>query len=436
MFLIWASSNVAKSPIFDVVACNPQKGTVCRLQPGRRSLLSVTKDIIVRFNYRFPALVKTTRRIASQARKQIVSVQGTADILELSSEEAPVAAVFSVHERDGGRQFRYRGDRFYMQATRLGQPDTATSTGLEATMLSAICEHLVNDREHNATLYPRYLKNPLWAEWNRNLMQPRIPENFAHLPEYAWKMMSPFDPANHGDDDLAMWEQHATSYVSSLIVIDGKVWCPVEEPLLRWSYTSSYDDYVYDDLSAYHSRSGRPSEMPSPYGRATNHSHEGRTLPLYWYPHWRYMSLPEALASAHGEENWVCDINMPEAFVTDHAALRMDRAARLSVVEMKRAVYVGPGTVIRDSSDLGKHYRALRSLTQSGENADGDDLEPALESFLAFAESQGEDDYVGHSFQRSGIRLLVREALRSWRDRTISIDFDGRAHQATSKPRP
>ncbi|MCS4088579.1 hypothetical protein [Rhizobium sp. BK176] len=389
----------------------------------------------MRFDYRFPALANTTRRIGSQARKQIVSVPGVADIPEVSSEEAPVAAVFSVEERDGGQKFRYRGDRFYMQATRFGQPDTEASVGLEATMLAAICEQLLADREHNTSLYPRHLKTQLWAEWSRDLTQPRIPGSFARLPNWAWGMLPPFDAANHGAGELTTWERRASDYVSSLIVVDGKIWCPVEEPVMRWSYTSTHDDYVFDDVSAYRNRSGRPSEMPSPYGSVSNGSHAARTLSPYWSAHWRYMSLPEALDSAHGEEDWLCDIHMPEAFTTDHAALRMDRAARLSVVSIKRAINLGPGTVIRRSSDVGKHYQALRLLTKGTEISDGDDLEPALDQFRAFAESLSEQDYLGYSLQKSGICLLVKEALRSWRDRTISVDFSGQAYQPRLSPK-
>ncbi|MBY3155201.1 hypothetical protein HFO56_23040 [Rhizobium laguerreae] len=303
-------------------------------------------------------------------------------------------------------------------------------------MLVAICEQLLDNRDHNATLHPRHTKGELWAAWNSDLMQPRIPGSFKNLPDWAWRRISPFDPSRHEAEDLAEWERRAQAYVSSLILIDGEIWCPVEEPILRWSYTSSYDDYVYDDISAYRSRFGRPSEIPLPYGRVSNGSHGASVLPSYWFAHWRYLSLPEAVANTHGDEDWICDVRMPEAFNTDHAILRMDRAARLSVVEIKRAVGVWPGTAIRENTELGKHYQSMRRVTVKPETPDGDELEPALEGFLAFAERQGENDYLGHVFQQSGIRLLVKEALRSWRDRPVDIGFGDRAYQATFSPKP
>lgn len=383
----------------------------------------------MQFIYTFPAMTTALRRSAAQAALCMVKGSASATVKELSRFEAPVAASISIVRRDGGRDFRFYDGRVYVSV--LGGI-SAAMRHIDGQIISAIGDALVEQRKHAAAIQPRSLRPFVWQLWSygRNTLEPPSTYAAEMLPAAIFEDMKPFDARRHDEPQFEYWRTYADELVSQLILIDGEVWRPTPEPVLRWGVRGAWINWDYDDAGVFDLWKGRPKDLPKPYGQGGLPGFLGQFLgsKRYWLASNRFVSLPEAdaLASDYGVKGGF-RLLMPEAFTVDIHKHEMNRAARLAVAAMKEAVDTSDeNSFIRQDDDLAHHYRVLSKLT-SGKNGyrGPEELEDALTAFVHYSQAKLASPYHnGSKFSGdASVGPMARDILARWNNREVSLDF-------------
>ncbi len=372
--------------------------------------------------FRYPALVTTKARSAASGWRRIVSMTGQAEIPEFSKDDIPVAAIVSISGRDGGVPIRFHQGKLYWRSYET--TFRSEEAGLDLAMGHAVCEYLLKERSHNVSLGASHGRSfwTLW-EYSRDSLASR-----RYIPGFSdarWAEFKQFDPKKFDGDMLEHWAEVATEYVSSILSIDGYLWLPVDEPMMRSELISGRPtgphEFVYDDASCYRNGYGRPSDMPKPYGSASFDPDAPHRLHPYWNPRCRYVSLPEAVALADSRTGWLADVLLPEAFTIDHATLQLDRAARVSAFCVSHIIN---DFSISSFDELATLQKVLKRVTIG---CPGDqpsqDLCDVLEQFSDYLRSfDGKPHSALSGYLGSlNLRTLVDGALERWNDRPIEL---------------
>jgi hypothetical protein len=371
-------------------------------------------------SYRYPALVTAKSRSAGGSWRRIVPMLGRAEISELSADEVPVAAIVSIIDRDGGVPLRFHEGRFYRKSHTLGFDEK--ESGLERTMGRAICEHLLSDRAQNSSLAPSVPSangsEVFWSMWEQGRESLRSCRYQRGIPAKMWAACKPFDPVRHDGEMLEHWADVASDYVSSIISIDGCLWTPVDEPMMRWQAGSNPDEWIYDDTSSYRNAYGRRTDLPAPYGSADCLSDTIDHLHPYWNSRWKFLPLPEVVAAADDATGWLGDVLMPEAFTTDHAGLLLDRAARVSAFTIARATHYLIGRMA--PGDWSGQQKSLKRVTRGrpGE-CPFEDIERTLEAFSDLLTQQ--QNALGRYNRSENLSGMIDEARERWNNRPIEL---------------
>lgn len=380
----------------------------------------------MRVNFRYPAMVTTANPGAATAARTLVSMLGQADVPELSTDDAPVAAI--VHPIGA---FRFYEGKLYRQ-TRWTKFHPRRC-GLDREMGRAICERLLDEKAYNAALQPnlgyatgREISWSLWRHSRDRLIIDRV-ETGQHeeFPDELWDKMKPYDPSTMDGDNAAHWSSIATDYVESLIVVDGTIWLPSDEPMIRTALVglNATSSTVWDDASCYRNGFGRPCDLPPPYGSNEWHSAHVYNLHAYWNPRCRYVPFPQAVVEATDRGMWVGDLLMPEAFTTDHAPLQLERAARVvaSCVPhiLNDTAYAFHGTFI-------KHQKALKRLTKSRPiHSESEAIYDALAQLRDDLESlEGRAFALNNYLEKMNLKPFISEAMTAWEERPISLAIE------------
>ena len=389
------------------------------------TLIQRKKGTGMRVNYRYPAMVTMQRRSASAAWRRLVAMMGQADLPEVSADDAPVAALVVDMGRGEPTALRYYDGRFYRQST--VSEFSERGSRLEHAMGVAICERLLGEKAYTASIAPSGPNGTAYdACWSLWLLARGGTAGLGHVPQVSdsiWAAMKPFDAVKMDAGMLEHWSQVAFEYVSTLIVLDGAIWTPVEEPMMRSELKGIWrtGKLVVEDASCYRNSYGRPSDLPPPYGSADHHSDGIAPLGPYWNPRCRYLSLPDAVNMAAERGEWLGDVLLPEAFTVDHAALQLDRAARVAAASITHILddlgYVKSGA-------FGDHQAALKRVTRGRfERVDLEKVRDTLEAFQDHLKAHG--GYCGtrdrEYLERMDLGLMIADAIAGWEDRPVEL---------------
>lgn len=346
----------------------------------------------MRITYSFPALNSVLRRSAAQPSLHLVNGVCTTHVAELSDAEAPVAAVVEMAERDGGQNVRFYNGRFYHR-THSADPVVALGK-IELVNYRAIGDRLVELRKDDAALHPRSARGAIKNIWIAARDNKGLPHTYERhrISTTVASEMAAFDPSKHDEDEFSRWRTYAGELASSLIIVDGEFWHPIDEPMLA-KISMRANSWTYEDAAVYRSRGGRSKDMPKPYGRGpTLYPGMGRG-PRYWNADFKFVSLPEAENTSDAKTGWVFEVLMPEAFTNDVLYLELDRAARLAVAAMTDAVACSElDSFIRRDEELAWHRKILLNLTKrSSLPATSEELEVALSSFSKYIAAGSRD---------------------------------------------
>lgn len=379
--------------------------------------------MLTRFEY--PALVTTRPSSSGKTQRQLVFATGEADIRDVGEDEAPVAAVVSVlHGQTGVRpeRFRFFEGRFY-RATRARSFDS-DSSGLNMHMAIAVCDRFLQDGNPRAAFTPSVAKKYLWSYWRDTKNQSRELRQSQSLAPTLRSSLVRFDPVKFDVDSLSHWSGMAHAYAASTIAVEGRIWKPVDEPMMRHHRSGGPKLWDYEDVSCYRARVGPTSFLLPPYGtRKLGMIERVEDVGPYWSPDWQFLTLPEAAAAADESTGWLCEVVLPEAFDSEmHAVMQLDRAARVVCVALDHS------TLLAADAELAAHVRTLRRLTvrrTADDDLDGIEtalggLEAHLGMVLGMEPQESLQSYMRRQlFKRLG--AVMGEALERWNGRTISI---------------
>jgi hypothetical protein len=324
-------------------------------------------------------------------------------------------------------ELRFHEGRFYRQsADSVFDPGRS---GLESEMGTAICDHVLAERQSTASIGPTDdtggWKSILWTLHDRSRLSQFMKGFHQSVPDSVWTLAKPFDPVKHDGDLLPQWAEIASNYVSSLIVVDGRLWLPVDEPMLA----TRGDEVHFDDASCYRARVNLPHRLPPPFGTDSGGLGEVGVCHTYWDPRWNYMTLPEAVANANRETGWVGDVLMPEAFTIDHAALQLDRAARVSAASIN---WITDNRSIQAVQLIGNEWHrfqsAFKRLLRTEAQKSSDAIEHLLGEFTGYlASNEMIDPDVERFVKRTNIQEMIEKARDRWNDRPVDLgnEFSG-----------
>lgn len=389
----------------------------------------IQKDIDqMRVTYRYPALV-TSAKLRSETVKgrRIVPMLDYDEIPEYSTNDISVAAMVPMAVEDNAITFRFHDGRFY-RSTELEVFDERSS-GLEQAVGEAIGDHLIQERAYRPMIAPYVIglgdtAGAIWSLWKKARQTPGSHVDPSYIREATWEAFKPFDADKMNDDLLGKWRDVASGYVKSLLMIDGKLWVPTKEPMMRSELVHSRavaNRYTFDDASCYLSAYGRPSGLPVPYGSNEVSANALHLLHPYWNPRCRYLSLPQATDIASDKTGWLGDVLLPEAFTVEHDALQLDRAARQATCFIGHLIEESVPTPSRQTLSLQK---ALRRVTKVP--TDERDFEVIAEALAEFTDHISPDNRefsldADYYIKEYGIREAAMDALDRWNDRTVDI---------------
>jgi hypothetical protein len=357
---------------------------------------------------------------------------GRTEIRELSSDEVPVAATATIKRGDLETELRFYEGRFY------GQVQNATfepgSCGLEAEMARAICDHLIAERASMAAIGPAGhragWRQSLWImHKDASLSMEKTPLIRGVSPS-LWAATKPFDPIKHSDELLYTWTDVATNYVSSLLTVDGRLWKPVNEPMLAIISNAA----LYDDASCYRARIARPTKLPWPFGTERRSLGDAGDYHPYWDPRYSYVTLLEAVENRDLPINGPCDVLMPEAFTLDHATLQLDRAARVAAASINWMTEGGVNVTMMKGNDWLFFQSSFKRLLRPGSSSTSDDIDHMLGEFSGHLARRADNPEVRHFLRKTRIQELIENARSRWNDRTVDLGADLGARDFGTRP--
>jgi hypothetical protein len=379
----------------------------------------------LKFDYRYPALATVPFGNRGRTRHFVVSMHGSVDIPELSSSEVPVAAMIAFGTDK--TLYRYHEGSFYLPChASASVPPHEGDVGLDMHMLLAMND--VSNREGRPlSLNPRELTHRIVvSSIDRDSTSKRVPGRFTRMRNEDWhKVQEGESLADYDEEQKGWWSNTARSYADSLLVIDGKVWVAVPEPLICLQFHEGNLGFFDADTGVYSSVAQPPRDVPMPYGRKP------------WYrctsPYWNGRSGFESLLDADHLQRLsatppVVEVYLPSAFSEEHALREIDRIARVIACELHHIVRL-PDKADKLPHEVTEIYRSLTKLTKGREGmGEGDLLEEplrTLQGMLSWTEYEPpalRSQILGKHWEKDFVSVL-EHTLDRWRNRSISLDL-------------
>jgi hypothetical protein len=378
-------------------------------------------------NYRYPALVWGQVGSAKIVRPIMVAMHGRTEIEDVKFADAPLAATIYMYY--GKVEYRYYRERLYRRSAEVGSDEYRS--GLETHMASKIADVCRRPVGKDIQPWPNEatacLRNVVLARDNFRTVR----GDYTMITGGEWSAMaslsalSSYDPTN-----VEHWASVASDYVGDLIVIDGDLWIPVEEPILA-VVNRAAPSANFVDASIYNGRYESPKDQPPPFGRRSGFTSH------YWNPEIRFYSILELDALLEGQtgaqisdENlqWLRkpDIFIPSAFARDYPEKELDRAARVVVAEVhdfcKEAYGVKTIHGGRTPAVLRNILGDVRRLLENEELGDarGDVLLGKLGRIKTWMMGMlSESPHLGGA---DAILSLIKDTETMWGNREISLD--------------
>ncbi|MBY3433574.1 hypothetical protein HFN89_05375 [Rhizobium laguerreae] len=350
---------------------------------------------------------------------------GTSEIQEMSSDEAPVAAIIPITRNDTNLELRFHDGKFYSQSS--NATFDPGSAGLESEMGRAICDHILAERQSVASIGPTDdtggWRSILWEMHERTRLSQFRKSFHLSVPDSVWAIVKPFDQTKHDGDLLQKWAEMASDYMSSLIVVGGRLWLPVDEPMVAMRG----GEVNLDDASCYRARTNLPYRLPPPFGTDKGKMGEVGVCHRYWDPRWTYMSLPEAVTHANSSTGWLGDVLMPEAFAIDHAALQLDRTARVCAASINWLTDDrGHHVSLLKGNEWLQYQSSFKRVLKQETRQSSDDIEHLLSNFSRHLAGEAREHLYVSAFVRStNLPEMIDRARERWNDRPIELGSVG-----------
>jgi hypothetical protein len=375
-------------------------------------------------DYRYPSLVMGRMGAWQKDRHVMVSMTGHAEIDEIGSGEAPLAATVAM--QSGDVDFRLYLGRLYRAAPEFGVLEFRS--GLDSHMAARIADacHLPAGRDIQP--WPRAATDCLRHSDSRRDGFHHVRGEFLSIGESHRSRMIPLSAlGGYEQEDVQRWANVAGDYIEGLIFIDGVMWMPVREPMLA---TVTYDTLPmvrYVDASFYDPRSDSPKDQPTPFGRR-----DGFIRP-FWDPGHRVYPLhavEDLLADGQGlvarQAPWLRppEIHLPDAFGQTYAQDELDRVARVVVCEL-HSVYKSKSGSFRNTSSSRERWGEMRRLLSGGVVSEylAEGLVSRLQLiryFIIGAETEG-GAWDG-DWKSDTLKSLIENTVDMWANREINLD--------------
>lgn len=344
---------------------------------------------------------------------------GCSEIRELSADDVPVAVTATIMCGQPETELRFYEGRFYRQSK--AATFEPGSYGLEGEMARAICEHLIAERMSAAAIGPGDDKigwrQPLWLMHKDARRSLAMKSRTLSVPDALWAITKPFDPSRHSDELLSTWADVAANYMSSLVLVDGRLWVPADEPMFAITENSA----LYDDASCYRAKNDRPSKLPSPFGTDKGALGDVCDYHPYWDPRYSFVTLLEAVEDRNIPINGPCDVLMPEAFTLDHASLQLDRAARVAAASIN---WLTDEVTLVKGSDWMYFLSAFKRFLRPGSPSTLDDLEHLLGEFSDHLARRAVELDGGYFLRETRLQEMIESARSRWNDRPVELGSD------------
>lgn len=370
-------------------------------------------------DYRYPALVRGRVGSWQKDRHIIVSMNGRVEVVEVGSEDAPIAATVTMMKPV---DFRLYDGKFYRAADQYG--DVEFRSGLDNHMASVIADACHVHVGRDILPWP---KNA--AEFIRH--SDRRLDGFRHLKgeflsiqgSARGQMAQVSSLTTLEQADVEHWKKVAADYMDGLILIDGYMWVPVREPLMAGVGYDRYAVKRFVDASIYDARFANPKDQPAPFGRR-----DGYTS-TFWDPRLRVYPLNADDEVLDGKlAPWMLPIKLhiPEAFGRTYPADELDRVARAVVSELYSVCKTEYGSLKEAPAKFREYMTVIRRLlsseVMSDETADLIIRQlQRIQYFIIGSESEGSRLTHGH-WKPDTLKALIKDTTDMWANREINLD--------------
>lgn len=337
----------------------------------------------MRFEFDYPALVSAVPKGTRNARNVIVRMRGEADIPEVPEAAAPVASRFEWNGRE--HVHRYIDGAFYLSdglplVSRTSLPFSASDMLATALFREMACgserqEAKAWPWEAHETLFVSGLiaGSGLTVRKAEYVLSARsgVMLEAANGVFQSTEGLTSFD-----GEDIAIWRDRAAEVVSANVVIDGKLWMRVSEPLLELSQGAGI---LLANVDVYGQPGNRLVQPPEPFGSKIGQ------FGNYWKPVGLRPLTDFGSAGMSAAEAATFDIRMPEVFGKGLAFLELERQSRLAVVAARRTLFSHRRWNSWVSSELRAAYVDLRDAVHpaNARLADGDRLADLAETLVS-----------------------------------------------------
>jgi hypothetical protein len=311
--------------------------------------------------------------------------------------------------------------------------------GLDMVMLLEI-DDLCNRRTGRPiSVQPPSVQQAVYVATTRRDTNFPNPENFTVMERYCGAdIKAPDGRATETMGDTEHWTRVAESHMDSLLVIDGHVWVPVPEPLLRLHTNIDVFAARVTSASVYSARSRHSRDLPRPFGRQSLYQ-----AFEYWSSHTVMESFLD-VGSLNGRSirdmpEW--DVHMPSAFDVSHPEKEIIRMAGALVVDLFNYAKGRPQNEKMPHEVQALYGDMYSSLSGEGGHVDFETLETSLEGMLmvlkptAFSPPRfGPREWRSEDGRIAGMVSAIERTLERWRERTVELELDPPGRKLASGP--
>jgi hypothetical protein len=357
----------------------------------------------MKLKVRYPALVTTKE---ARPRRVVGWVDDVANIREVSRSDAPVALVMNCKFQD--TEYRYYEDKLYM---------AAPWTALERQKLG-LYEHMCGKAFDQIMAQKAPLPKALGmlkTEWSKTRIPAFHRDFYTTNTDKTWADLKPITHFKHDETEIMRWHEVAQNYISQLLIIDERLWTPVEEPVVMVEDTFAGPRIEENDLSIFRNAYGTADILRTPYGTSYKEDVYG-----YWEPRFDILSIEQTIEEYGDYINKKISLIIPEAFTNNISHLQIDRAVRLCA-----KFYFEHETASRIPDDRREYARMKQALKRVSKHKPQECDTQAQAIALRNVSEHLEEDITPIRACPEEDRLflldLVSRAIDRWEDRTITV---------------
>lgn len=388
----------------------------------------------MKFSYSYPALIRCVPP-GCRTRKSVFVVESdVADIPVLDADEVPVACAFWL----GGRShvYRYRDGAFYVPAgaARFRQDGVGRMPrgALAAIELSLVMDADADAGGNGRDVWPstayRHISMVSVYRGSRDPLEGdmlRVHDTGDEAREFGRKHVFPLAELGKIDaDDLEFWRARSKERAEASFVFDGEMWTRAAEPYIMLRRCDTMCD-CHCDADMYRFPSSRFANLPRPFGTLD------RPLGLYFEDLTRtlpFSELDRAAAAMDASPDHVrlpyfagqrqslsrVEVSMPEVFGHGHAALELDRQARIAV-SSERWLHKRSQQAMDFEGNVSRAVRRVKARLPVPGGVVTDAMADALDGYADALASGSSPDF-------EPLSKNLRELVSDWRSRPISLE--------------